>query len=145
MIQRIQSVWLLLAGIINALLFYFCLFKAHELINNVDTITYVRINDRFPLMMLALACIVLPIATIFNFKKRKQQRTMVFFCLLANISFITTALMQVGNYTNKTPVPTNGSYGAGIVLPVIAIIFLIMAIRGINKDEKLVRAADRLR
>lgn len=145
MVQRIQSIWLLLAGLINAALFYLCLYSAHEMINGVDTVTYLRINNQYAIMLLALVAIFLPLVTIFMFKNRKQQRRMVYLSLLVNMGFIAAVLMLVGNFSNKTPMPTNGSYNVGAVLPVIAIIFLIMAIRGINKDEKLVKATDRLR
>jgi ABC-type proline/glycine betaine transport system permease subunit len=37
------------------------------------------------------------------------------------------------------------NYGIGALLPSLAILFLILAIRGIRKDENLVRSADRLR
>ena len=37
------------------------------------------------------------------------------------------------------------SYGIGAYLPVVAIAFLLLAFRGIKKDEDLVKSIDRLR
>ena len=39
----------------------------------------------------------------------------------------------------------NATYGMGTFLPMIAILFLVFTIRGIDRDEKLIRSADRLR
>jgi uncharacterized membrane protein len=53
--------------------------------------------------------------------------------------------MRVSNANNSSSAPTSGSYWIGSILPVLAIIFLIMAIRAIRNDEKLVKSMDRLR
>lgn len=37
------------------------------------------------------------------------------------------------------------SYGAGVVFPVISLVFILMANKAIKKDESLVRSADRIR
>ena len=37
------------------------------------------------------------------------------------------------------------NYGIGLILPSLAILFIILAIRGIRNDEKLIKSADRLR
>lgn len=145
MIQRIQSVWLLLAALVNVALFYFCLYSAHEVVNGIDMTTCLRVNDHYPTMLIALVTIVLPLVTIFMFKNRKQQMRMAILAIIINVGFISAVLMRVGNMTSKMPTPVNGSYGVGAVLPVIAMIFLFMAIRGIRKDDKLVRSTDRLR
>ncbi len=146
MIQRIQSVWLLLAALCNASLFYFDIYRADVIINGVAATHHLRINDHYPSLLVALVTMIMPLAAIFMFKKRKQQRTMVALCLVFTIGSLSTMLMRVTNFNNSvTPPPSNGTYWVGAVLPVIAIIFLILAIRGINKDEKLVKSLDRLR
>jgi uncharacterized membrane protein len=48
-----------------------------------------------------------------------------------------------GGYT--FPIEGGYSYGAGLFLPIVSIILLVLAARFINKDEKLVRDSDRLR
>jgi hypothetical protein len=37
------------------------------------------------------------------------------------------------------------TYGIGMMLPLLSLIFCLLAIRGIRKDEELVRSADRIR
>jgi len=76
------------------------------------------------------------------FKNRKQQRTTALLTIMGVAVFIALLMWQISTIQ---PPPVNGSYWIGSVLPVISIIFIIMAIRGIKKDEKLVRSLDRLR
>jgi predicted branched-subunit amino acid permease len=37
------------------------------------------------------------------------------------------------------------NYGIGVLLPSIAILFIVLAIRGIRSDERLVKSTERLR
>jgi len=70
---------------------------------------------------------------------------MSWFSILGIILFIALLLWRVSGLAKIAPPPTNGSYWIGAVLPVIALVFLILAIIGIRRDEKLVKSADRLR
>ena len=145
MIQRKQSIWLLIAALLSAGLFCFDIYHAHVAVNGTDTIAYIRINDDYPLLLIALVLTILPLVTIFMFRNRKRQRSMAIFNVVACIGFISAALMRVTNFMNKQPAATNGTYWIGAVLPLLSMVFIIMAIRGINKDEKLVKSQDRLR
>jgi hypothetical protein len=147
MIQRIQSLWLFIAALLNAGMLLFNLYSAHIMVNGADTVTNMRINgpNEFLLLLLGLVIMIVPLVAIFMFKNRKKQKSIVVFSIVAVIAFIATLLMHVANFNNQTPAPANGGYSVGAVLPVISIIFLVMAIRGINKDEKLVKSLDRLR
>lgn len=145
MIQRIQSVWLLLAALCNAGLFFFDIYRAHVLVNGADTLQSIRVNDHYPMLLVALVITAMPAIAIFLFKNRKRQRLMAILAMVFTAGFISQALMRVSNFNNQVPAPTNGSYWIGAVLPAIAIIFLGMAIGGINKDMKLVKSLDRLR
>ena len=113
--------------------------------NGTDTLKHFNVSGHYPLLLLALVIALLPLVAIFLYKNRKRQRAVSVFCMVANIGFISTVMMRVTTFTAKNPTATNGTYWIGSVLPVIAIVFLIMAIRGINKDEKLVKSQDRLR
>lgn len=144
MIQRIQSIWLLLAALCNAGLFYFDIFHTEAAVNALIPATQLRINDHYPSLLIALVIIVLPLVAIFMFKQRKRQRMMAVLSMVFTIGFISSAIMRVTNFQNANPA-AQGSYSIGAVLPVIAIVFLAMAIRGINKDERLVKSTDRLR
>ena len=141
MIQRIQTLWLFIAAVMGAGLFAFDIY--HYTIN--DIVHHLNVMNNYPLLLLALILVALPLIAIFMFKNRKRQRGMAILSIVINAGFIALMLMQVASINNQTPAPTKGSYWIGAVLPIIAIIFLIMAISGIRKDEKLVKSLDRLR
>ena len=145
MIQRIQTIWLTLAAFANAGLFCFDLYRIHEMKDGVDTMSQLRVTTGYPLLLLAIVISVLPVVAVFMYKTRKRQRSVAVFSIIANIGFIAMLLTLVTRHTAKLPSTATGSYWIGSVLPVIAIVFLFLAIRGITKDEKLVKSQDRLR
>jgi glucan phosphoethanolaminetransferase (alkaline phosphatase superfamily) len=150
MLQRIQSIWLLLAALISALLlmdwYTGYVYHADVLSGLAMNAEILKVTAHFPSLLIALVMIVLPLMAIFMYKNRKRQRMMILVSILSCISFISVNLMHIENFKNKTaPAPANGSYDAGSVVPVVVIIFLILAMRGVNKDEKLVKSMDRLR
>ena len=145
MIQRTQSLWLLLAALVNSGVLFFDLYRWHETLNGVDTLHQLKVADHYPSLLVAVVIIMLPFVTIFMYNQRKRQLRMSIMSIVAVASFITLMLSRVTNL-NKLPVtPVTGSYWIGAVLPVVSLIFIILAILGIRRDEKLVKSMDRLR
>lgn len=145
MIQRIQSVWLLLAALCSAGLFYLSYYKAVFIANGVERLEYLRATSHIPSLLILIVAVLLPLVAIFSFKNRKKQVNMTMLGMVATIGFMALMVMRVSNINNSDPLPSDGSYQIGFVLPVLAIVFLFLAIRGIKKDEKLVKSLDRLR
>ena len=153
MIQRKQSIWLLIAALLNASVLFCDLYRmqivTHSMVNGTDTVVnttgQLRVGDHFPSLLIVLVMSILPLVTIFMFRNRKQQIRLTAMALLATASFITMSLARVTNLAKQVPAPTSGNYWLGAIFPVIALVFLVMAIFGIRKDEKLVRSVDRLR
>lgn len=145
MIQRKQSLWLFIAALLNAGVFYFDFYRYHVIENGVDTQKALRVSDHYPSLLIALVMTLLPLVTIFMYAKRKRQVSMTFVSILSIGSFITLALNRVTGISKMVPAPTNESYWIGAVLPVVAIVFLVLAMIGIRRDEQLVKSVDRLR
>lgn len=150
MIQRIQTLWLFLASIISALLFLDWhtgyVFKADIAQGFGSIVKTLTVTEHFPTLIISVVMILVPLVAIFMFKDRKRQKMMVITSVLACIAFIAVNLMRIENFKKVTaPTPTNGSYDIGSIIPVLVIVFLILALRGINKDEKLIKSMDRLR
>ena len=143
MIQRKQSLWLLLAALLNAGVLYFPLYK-YTLVN-VTPDQLLKVSDPYPSLILAVVMICIPLVTIFLFRNRKQQIRMTAYSLIAEAAFIATFIMRVTNLSKLVPPPTSGTYWIGSILPLVALVFLLMAIVGIRRDEKLVKSVDRLR
>ena len=143
MIQRIQTIFLLLAG--GAALSLFALPFATTSEAKADSVLFAdatfNIQDG-PVMMGAFALAgLLLIATIFLFNNRKLQMTLTKVGL-----FITGVGVGVGAYHLSNDQAVDVAEPAlGIALPLLVVIFAYLAHRYINKDEKLVRSVDRLR
>jgi hypothetical protein len=152
MIQRIQSIWLLLAAItICCLLFlpmvtatvgsaeYYVI--ASGLYQKVGNTTK-QIEASLPLLISTFAVAIMSFINIFNFKNRTTQKRII----MANVVLIIGLSFWCSQYAKKIPGGlATANYNVGLFLPVIAIIFCVLAMRGINNDEKLIRSADRLR
>lgn len=149
MIQRIQSVWLFLAAMVSGSLFMPSMVLYRYTVPGGFTggkVESLSTLNFYPLLVVAVVMTLLPLVAIFMFKDRKRQRGMAVLSILACIGFISLMFMKIGNINNKMPAPANQVYGiVGSVVPVAAIIFLILAIKGIRKDEKLIKSLDRLR
>jgi len=57
--------------------------------------------------------------------------------MFATFGFIAVNQMRISNYNHQTPAPTDGTYFIGTILPLIILLLLVLALRGINKDENL--------
>lgn len=156
MIQRKQTIFLLLSAIALGLLHYFPLasfigdkdslvmyvFQVVSLVP--DQVSELPDYFVFPILAVNSMIILLTILTIFLFKNRRMQLNIL------RISLILLLLM-IGSfffyYVNILEQASGGitHYEIGSYLPLIAFIFYIFAYRGIMSDEKLVRSADRLR
>jgi len=134
-----------LAALLGAGVFFFDLYRGE--IKTGDTIQskVLRVADHYPSLLIALVITLLPLITIFMFRDRKRQIRMTAMALISVTSFITLTLTRVTGLEKEIPPVTGGSYWIGAVLPVLSMVFLVLAIIGIRRDEKLVRSVDRLR
>jgi Kef-type K+ transport system membrane component KefB len=141
MIQRIQTVWLLLAALVMGIIFYFPLYKFSD--TNTLPIT---IGENFLAIVLVILSIVLSLVTLVNFKKRKRQIGFAWLNILLCAGLQAWLLFSVNNATNKPEfAKITGHYWMGLFVPLIVIILLFLAKAGIRKDEKLIKSLDRLR
>lgn len=146
MIQRIQSLWLFLAAMINGAVFISPLYKYHQqnglfMVDHVD-----GVRNFYPLLIVAVVITLLPLVTIFMFNNRPRQRGMTILSILSCASFLMIMFMHASNIKKATPPVTDLQYLIpGTILPAIGMVPLILAIIGIRKDEKLIRSLDRLR
>lgn len=157
MIQRIQSVWLLLAAIVLLGLFLFPYVSYIDLVGLGKKLyvtgSYSAVNNEavrqesFLLQTIATVVLALiPVVTIFLYKDRKRQKALIF-VEIALICLFAIWLTVSANSTLSLISQSVGAQniGVGFFLLPVAIIFLAMALGGIRKDEKLIKSADRLR
>lgn len=99
-----------------------------------------------PLFILAAIMTLLPLVAIFFYGDRKRQKGIVWLSMISIFAFIALMLMRISNLKNGTPPAGNFEYILpGVLVTVGGLIFEVMALRGINKDDKLIKSLDRLR
>jgi hypothetical protein len=156
MIQRIQSVYLLAASLVLFALFLFPLVNNLILNGHADNIMVTGIYEVIngvrtktsSFIFLTLATVVaglLPLIGIFLYKNRKKQISYCYIAIVLLIGYSFYSAETVKDFVGAGVTLRPENYGLGIILPSLAIVLIFFAIRGINKDEKLVRSADRLR
>ncbi len=135
MIQRIQTLWLLLASAFAFLTMKFAFFVgANSQINLGDFNATTNMIILILTSMLGTLCLF----TIFVFKQRKLQLWLTILAIL--ISGVNIFL-----YFNSKKEYPNSSLALTSVFTFLIPIFLILAVKGIYKDQKLLKSMNRLR
>ncbi len=136
MLQRIQTVYLLLAVIFSAgLIFVFHLWATN------DNVKLFALDDLL-FFGLFLGSALLSLISIFLFKKRKSQFMLGRLNIILNFILLGLFVYQSLNLSGETKVSEKG---IGMLLPIFSIVFLALANKAIKKDEDLVKSVDRLR
>ena len=150
MIQRIQTLYLLLVVILGTLL---CFFSPIQFLMP-EGIDYVNLQafDKWPLAVMTLAIPVLAFVNIFLFKSRLLQARLnivnVIFCLGYYALVALYVAFVVKGYEpihGMTLMDADWYINLWAAIPAINIVLTMMATRRILRDEALVRAADRIR
>ncbi len=140
MIQRIQSVWLLLAAATAFGAFGVPFVSSDTSI--AETLladqTY-RVQDHLVLMICFALAGALSLVSIFLYKKLQIQQRLT---LLAAVLGIAGLVFGIGYYLLDVPSPqaTAVALSPGLLLPPATILFALLAKRHIRKDEQLVRS-----
>lgn len=95
----------------------------------------------FPVVLAAMVAIF----SIFQFKNRLRQIQLGALNSLLLASAIGVSLFFVLKSEQLLAQEAQGVYEWGFYMPIIALLFNMMANRAIRRDEKLVRSADRIR
>ena len=138
MIQRIQTLWLLLAAVFDAITFRFPFYNGDWL---KDTIAGSIDLDADTTTVIAIVTVLtgaLAFAAIFLFGNRKLQLKLTIVGLLFSIGLLVLYFLEMQNFAS-------GAIALSCVFHFAIAAFYIMAIRGIREDEKLIKSLDRLR
>jgi len=155
MIQRVQSIFFLLASLALLALFLFPLVHGITVDGVVENIkidgVYQTVNGQLvrtvSFLMLTIATVLLavvPLIALFMFNNRKLQLALAYGGILAIIGLSFWMSQTVQGLLHGATLRTD-NYGIGMLLSSVSIVFLLGAARGIKKDEKLIKSADRLR
>jgi peptidoglycan/LPS O-acetylase OafA/YrhL len=140
MIQRPQTLWLLLAVVAAILSFMFPFVTGMELIDKtaMEKPAEIVAGSNFFILLLTIASIAISSITIFLFKNRKQQLWLCLLGILIAGLLIFLYIIQM----NKLIKPMLALF---CILPFAIVTGYVLAFRNIRKDEKLVKSLDKLR
>jgi hypothetical protein len=149
MIQRIQTLYLLMVVVLGTLL---CCFSPMQFVLSNGTVASLQVLEKWPLAVMTVASPVLAFLTIFLFKRRFLQVRINIMNVIFSLGFyallaLYTAYVIKGHETIGTQTLTGAEWHQTVwaAIPLVNVVLLMMATRRILKDEALVRAADRLR
>lgn len=140
-IQRIQTLWLLVAAILIAV---FCFIPMATIIDieSASSATFVSPKDVPTLLIINSLIAVILILAIFMFKNTRRQKTLTLLSmLLIVVSGVCEGIVLAGWGSQIAEI----EWVSGLCILLGALLAAILAFRGIRHDEKLLRAADRLR
>lgn len=155
MIQRIQTLFLAIAFLAIILVFFFPLagylsdqqyykFFLNEIRNMVPS--NADVYGQFftlPFILIVLGMLIIIVMTIIAYKKRLRQMKLLNFGILLNVVLIVLMFFYTDKISKDLAIPTR--YDVGSIFPLISLIFQVLALRSVRRDEKLVRSLDRLR
>ena len=131
--QRVQTLYMILGALISmviALLFPMYI-TAEGMVMPLDN----------PVILFLFGFITgALIANVFNFKKRSLQIVLNRIVLVANVVLIAFMAWDMSQHWGE-----GSRLGISLFVPFITMIFIYLANKGISKDEKLIRSADRIR
>jgi|SRR6185312_3934706 len=147
MLQRKQTVWTLLAAICAALTFNYSFYHGNVVVGQYGhELRYLTawphyVNGASGSLLITIVTLVLIVGAvwnIFNYKNRTRQ-------FWITIGLIVLSLLNIFLYWRAMGDFQEGGMSLSAAFVLLVPVFLVLAARGIRKDEKLVKSADRLR
>ena len=137
MIQRIQTIYLLLAFVVTGILPFFI-----PLWTMTDGSAYFFMQNQVYVVVLGLST-TLSLLSIVSYKKRQNQFVIDRLNIILNLILLGLFVYRSLNLSGETIAVSEK--GIGMFLPIVAIVLLVLANKAIKKDEDLVKSVDRLR
>ena len=158
MIQRIQTVFIILSFLAAVAMFFFPFAGVYADLSTYKLYVYgfkdmvpgeesvFSFMTVLPLLLANIFTAGLALVSVFLYKNRILQLRFVRLALFTNVILIGLIFFVYARIVeNKLGASPMYLDEAGIYFPLIVLIFLILANRFIIKDERLVRSIDRLR
>ena len=137
MLQRIQTIWLLVAGICALLTIQFPYYSGI----NDPAVPYQQLNGKsggILILLVSITIAVLAFVAIGLYKNRKLQLRLCVISLLSEAVLIFLYYKKAANFTQ-------GTLSLTAILHMCILLFIVLAAKSINSDEKLIKDSDRLR
>ena len=136
MLQRIQTIWLVLAATCILLTMQFSTYIG----GHTDGVMHMLKGTENQLMTILTSMVgVATLISIFLFKNRKLQLRIVL------VAFFLEFVLAFLYYKEIKNLNISGAFSFSAILHIAFLVFLMLAMRGITNDDKLVKDSSRLR
>lgn len=144
MLQRIQTLYLLLSAILSGgIIFILSFWKDNngkaffllDLFNEADW----KLSS---LLIVFILSAILSLIALFKYKNRKQQIIINRLNIVVNFYLLGVIIYYLLSIPGESQISEKG---IGLFIPELVIVLLVLANKAIQKDEKLVKSVDRLR
>ena len=148
MIQRIQTLYLIIAIILMAVFAFFPALTfelgGRQFVYGALEAGKVGVTHIDPLMlMLVILICLLAFIDIFLYKNLQRQMTVCFVDIIIGLAMLVAIGIEAYIVTGKEGLVLTWQWY--LVLPILSIIFLMLAHRAMSRDKKMLRDSDRLR
>lgn len=140
MIQRIQTLWLVIASALAFITLKTSFFSGNILVDNVKQFQHFTAMGHMLLMILTVVVGLGSLIAVFLYKNRKLQMRVVSAAMVLSILNLVIYYFQTKNF-----IATDWSFDLTALLALAIPFFLFLATRGIYRDQKIMRSLDRLR
>ncbi len=154
MIQRVQSIYLFLAAILITAVYFLPLLgmEGNESILYtlytsgvlMESGQQTLILSTWPVTVMVGAIALLLFINIFLYKRRIIQMRICVYSILLILGLYFLIWFYQNQFRAQIPIE-EVQYFYGLIFPLIAIVFIWMAFKGIRKDERLIRSYNRIR
>jgi hypothetical protein len=138
MLQRIQSIWLLLATAFDAITFRFPFYSGDWIKDNFLFVIDLNAKTTIWFTILTVINAVLAFVTIFLFGNRKLQLRLTYLGIFLTAVLLTLYFLELKNFIG-------GNITIWVIFYFAILACYIFAARGIINDQKLIKSLDRLR
>jgi hypothetical protein len=144
MLQRIQTVYLLIAILLAGLVAFLVPFWADSNDELVYLNSMLQTGEIFFMIIPAVFMVsaLMAVLTLISFKNRTKQIIYNRVNIVINFLLLGIVVYHQLNLPGETLVSEKG---IGVFIPLLVIVFLALANKAIIKDDKLVKSVDRLR
>lgn len=142
MIQRIQTVWLLLAAAAGVLMYRLPVWQ--YMAANQTAYTKYFASENLLMFLMAAAAALCALAAVFLFRNRGMQKSLALLGTLLAVGLLAWEFFKVEELKRELT-PSRNMWQLGALMPVAMIVFFLLAHGAIRRDEKLIRSLDRLR
>jgi hypothetical protein len=143
MLQRIQSIWLLLVAAFAAITFRFPFYTGNRIVDAAtNTTAHAELNATSTIWLTILTVLTgaIGFVTIFLFDNRKLQLRLSYLGIFLTLVLLVMYFLETTHFVAGT-----GTFALSCIFYFAILGFYILAARGIWKDEKLIKSMDRLR